>query len=194
MPALVPTDHFAIVRWMGIVEDSANSLHADPVEEMNVTFAGVAGECHAGLTRSSCSRVKDQHPRGTQIANVRQFSILSVEELLAIAEACNIDEFDPAWVGASLVIEGIGDFSHVPPSSRLQADSGATLVVDMENRPCVLPGRVIEKEEPGKGKAFKHAANGLRGVTAWVEREGLLKLGDVLRLHIPDQPIWAHHP
>jgi hypothetical protein len=27
-------------------------------------------------------------------------------------------------------------------------------------------------------------------VTAWVEREGVLRLGEMLRLHIPDQPAW----
>jgi hypothetical protein len=99
---------------------------------------------------------------------------------------------DPAWVGASLVIEGIPDFTHVPPSSRLQGPDGVTLVVDMENRPCHLPAKVIDEDAPGYGKAFKAAAAGRRGVTAWVEREGRLRLGDVLRLHIPDQPVWPH--
>ena len=43
----------------------------------------------------------------------------------------------------------------------------------------------------GKGKAFKTAAKDRRGVTAWVEREGTLRMGDVLRLHVPDQRPWA---
>jgi len=37
------------------------------------------------------------------------------------------------------------------------------------------------------------AAKGRRGVTAWVEREGRLAVGDALRLHIPDQPAWSGH-
>jgi hypothetical protein len=68
---------------------------------------------------------------------------------------------------------------------------GLTLVVDMENLPCVLPGREVEAEEPGRGAAFKPAAAGLRGVTAWVERLGTLALGDRLRLFIPAQRAWA---
>jgi MOSC domain-containing protein YiiM len=91
-----------------------------------------------------------------------------------------------------LVIEGIPDFTLVPPSSRLQGPDGATLVLDMENRPCHLPAREIEKVHPGKGKAFKSAAQNRRGVTAWVERPGRLALGDTLRLHVPDQPVWPH--
>jgi hypothetical protein len=35
-------------------------------------------------------------------------------------------------------------------------------------------------------------AEGRRGVTAWVERVGVLRVGDRLRLHVPDQRPWAH--
>ena len=62
----------------------------------------------------------------------------------------------------------------------------------MENRPCVLPAREIEQDSPGHGPKFKAAAKDRRGVTAWIEREGVLKLGDELRLFIPDQPAWQH--
>jgi hypothetical protein len=91
-----------------------------------------------------------------------------------------------------MVVEGIPDFSHVPPGSRLQGASGATLVVDIENRPCTLPARPIEGRHPGYGAKFKAAAQGRRGITTWVEREGVFALGDSIRLHVPDQPVWAH--
>jgi MOSC domain-containing protein YiiM len=160
------------------------------LSEVAVRYAGIAGEEHAGLTRLSCSRVVAQYPKGTEIRNVRQFSVLSVEELAAIAADMGVARIDPAWVGASLVVEGIPDFSHVPPSSRLQGPDGVALVVDMENRPCHLPAKVIDAHLPGVGGRFKAAAQGRRGVTAWVEREGVLRLGEMLRLHIPDQPAW----
>lgn len=190
MPALKPTDFYAEVLWLGKVADSVEDLRAAPIEEMALSFAGVEGECHSGLTRPSCSRVLAQHPRGTEIANTRQISILSEEELEEVAEALGIEVFDPAWVGASMILRGLPDLSHLPPSSRLQSDSGATIVIDMQNRPCVLPGRVIEREHPGAGKAFKDAAVGKRGVVGWVEREGVIRVGDILRLHIPDQRAW----
>jgi hypothetical protein len=84
------------------------------------------------------------------------------------------------------------DFTHLPPSSRLQFDGGATLVVDMENRPCQLPAKGIEERFPGHGAKFKAAAKGRRGVTAWVEREGVLRVGMGVTLHVPDQRAWAH--
>ena len=193
MQALKPTQFEGRVVWLGRVADRAAQLEAETLAEADLTFAGIVGEAHGGVTRPACSRVREQHPNGTEIRNVRQLSVLSDEELAAIAEEMGVDALFPAWVGASLVIEGIPDFTHVPPSSRLQAPSGATLVIDMENRPCQLPARVIESHRPGRGKAFKAAAEGRRGVTAWVEREGRIALGDVLRLHIPDQRAWAGH-
>lgn len=192
MPVLKPCDIYGTILWLGVVTDRAARLAAAPVEALQATFAGVAGEEHGGLTRPSCSRVKAQYPRGTEIRNTRQFSILSAEELAQIATAMGVDRLDPALLGASMVVEGIPDFSHLPPSSRLQAESGATLVVDLENRPCTLPAKEIEAVHPGRGRLFKPAATGRRGITAWVEREGLFRLGDRLRLHVPDQPVWAH--
>lgn len=192
MPALLPTQFTGTVTWLGRVSDSAATLRAQMLSSADLTFAGIAGECHGGLTRPSCSRTSAQYPKGTEIRNVRQLSVLSQEELAVIAAKMGLEAIDPAWTGASLVIEGIADFSHIPPSSRLQFSSGASIAVDMENRPCIYPGRVIEQDRPGFGRAFKPAAENRRGVTAWVEREGPVALGDTVTLHIPDQPVWAH--
>ena len=192
MPVLKPTDFAARIVWLGLVRDRAAALEAVSVEHVMASFAGPEGDAHAGVTRPSCSRVTAQYPKGTTIRNTRQFSILSAEELAQIAARMGVERLDPALVGATMVVEGIPDFSHVPPGSRLQAAGGATLVVDIENRPCTLPARPIEGRHPGFGAKFKAAAVGRRGITAWVEREGSLQVGEALRLHIPDQPVWAH--
>ena len=192
MPALMPTDFHARVTWLGLMAPRETlAPDAAAIEEMVLGFEGQVGSPYTGRTRPACSRVRAQHPKGTEIANVRQLSIMSAEEVAEIGAELGLTPFDPAWAGATLVIEGIPDLTHVPPSSRLQAEDGTTLVVDMENRPCHQPGMTIEAVHPGRGKGFKTAARGRRGVTAWVERPGTLRLGDVLRLHIPDQPAWA---
>lgn len=192
MPALIPTEHTARITWMGRVahRNDPSIVTGEPVQTMALTFAGLEGEVHGGLTRPSCSRVTSQYPKGTEIRNVRQLSIVSAAELAVIAAAIDLAEIDPTMLGASLVLDGIPDFSHLPPSARLQGENGATLVVDMQNRPCHIPSKTIESAHPGHGKAFKAAAKGLRGVTAWVEREGTLHMGETLRLHIPDQRAW----
>ncbi len=191
MPALKPTDYMATVTWLGVVTDDQRSeLLAEPRESLDLTFDGIAGSVHGGATRASCSRVTSQYPRGTQIRNERQLSVISEEELAAIAAAMDLEHIDPARLGASIVLRGLQDFSFVPPSSRLQAPSGATLTVDMQNRPCQFPAKSIEAVAPGKGRGFKPAAEGRRGVTASVAREGRVVLGDQLRLHVPDQRGW----
>lgn len=192
MPALKQTDYYAEVVWLGSVVDSEADLTSNALAEMPLTFAGFEAEFHAGLTRPSCSRVIQQYPRNTDIKNARQLSVVSTEELELIASDMGLEALEPRLIGASLLIAGIPNWSHVPPSSRLIGQIGPGLVVDMENRPCHLPAPFIEEENPSKGKAFKSAAKGRRGVTAFVEREGTLKVGMQLRLHIPDQPRWAH--
>lgn len=192
MPALKPTSFTAHITWLGHVPDRAASLRAVPVDAVDATLDGFAEEAHGGATRLSCVRVKSQYPMGTVIRNVRQLSVLSAEELALTAAGMGLDAIDPTLVGASMVIEGIPGFTHVPPSSRLQGPSGACLTVDMENRPCSLPAREIEREAAGFGIRYKSAAKGRRGVTAWIECAGRFAVGDKLVLHVPDQPVWAH--
>ena len=192
MSALKPTAYIGTITWLGHVANRDAALESVAQAELMARFSGPEAEAHGGLTRPSCSRVLGQYKRNTQIRNTRQFAILGADDLADIAALMGLPALDPALLGTSMVIAGIPDFSHIPPSSRLQADGGATLVVDMENRPCTLPARPIETLHPGFGKSFKPAAAGKRGITAWVEAEGLLRVGAQIRLHIPDQPVWAH--
>ena len=193
MPALKPTNTFGDITWLGVVA-RAGTIRSEKRETLTLDFAGPVGEEHGGITRKSCVRVSAQHPAGTEIANARQLSVVSQEEIDVIAKACGLDAIDPVWLGATLVVSGIPDFTHVPPSSRLQGPDGVTLVIDMENRPCKFPAIEIDKDHAGHGAAFKAAAKGMRGVTAWVERPGTLKVGDSLRLHVPDQRPWSPQP
>ncbi|MDN5787953.1 sulfurase, partial [Pseudorhodobacter sp.] len=132
MAALLKTGIIARIVWLGLVRDREAALESSLVRELNARFSGPEGEAHGGLTRPSCSRVLGLYPRDTEIANTRQFSVLCAAELAQIAAEMGVDHLDPALLGATMVVAGIPDFTHLPPSSRLQAESGATLVVDME--------------------------------------------------------------
>ena len=192
MPALIKTEYTAEVTFIGSVTSmDRTELMAHGMQSVELGFAGIDGSVHAGENRASCSRVVTQYPKGTTIRNVRQLSIISEEELAEIGKEMGVDRPDPGRIGASLVIQGIPDFTHVPPSSRLQSEAGTTITIDMENQPCHFPGKSLEKADPGKGMGFKAAANDRRGVTAWVECPGPLAVGDILTLHIPGQRAWA---
>lgn len=184
------TDIYGTITWLGRVPLDRPNIRSEAVAKVRATFGGFEGDFHSGVTRASCVRIKERHAQGTKISNTRQLSILSAEEMAEVAATMGLDALAPEQLGASIILEGIPDFTHLPPASRLQADSGATIVVDVENGPCNFPAREIEHDSPGHGKAFRTAAKGKRGVTAWIEREGDLAVGDKLRLHVPDQRAW----
>ncbi|MEO1776106.1 MAG: sulfurase [Pseudomonadota bacterium] len=192
MPVLSPTDHWGTVTWLGLVRDQSDGVASEAVESLTCDWGGPVGDVHHGLTRASCVRVKQQYPRSTEIANVRQLSIVSAEEVAVIATALGLERLDPAWLGATVVVEGIPSLTMVPPAARLMVEEGPALVVDMENAPCRFPAAEIEKAHPGHGAAFPKVARQKRGVTAWVERPGTLRLGQRLRLHLPPARDWPH--
>ena len=119
-------------------------------------------------------------------------TIVSREEMAATAAAMGLPALRPEWVGANVVLEGLPDLTLLPPASRLRFDGGATLVVDMENAPCQFPAREIEAEHPGRGAGYRSAARHRRGVTAWVEGEGAIVVGDTARLFVP--PVRVYPP
>ena len=173
-------------------QDRSRGLEKSAVGQLDLSFGGIKGDFHAGLTRDSDVRNIKQYRRGTEIRNVRQVTILSVEELAEIAQTMGLSEVKPEWVGANLVTRGIPDLTLLPPSTRLQFPSGATLVVDLENEPCRQVAEVITAHQPEQAAGFVKAAKHKRGVTAWVEREGPVRTGDAITLWIPPQRLYGH--
>jgi MOSC domain len=159
---------------------------------MHLTFAGPEGDCHSGLTRKSDSRTLPLYKRDIDIRNVRQVTILAEEELAEIAARLNIPAIDPSWFGANLVVKSIPDLTLLPPSTRLQFPSGATLVVDMENYPCSQIAKVVERHHPGTQFNVVKAAMHKRGVTAWVEHEGDVNTGDKIKIVTPPNRLYPH--
>lgn len=188
MPILNPTTIAGEITALLINPDRDEGMESSAVAAVQASFAGFAGEAHGGLTRPLCSRVTKQYPKGTEIRNTRQISIVSEEELAAVAADMGLPvSLDPAWLGANMVVRCIPAFTLVPPSSRLITTGGVSLVVDMENAPCWQPGDVIEARYPGIGKSYAAKARNRRGVTAWVEREGEVSVGQAVLLHCPPQ-------
>jgi MOSC domain len=160
-------------------------------QSLSLHFSGPE-DCHGGLTRQSDSRTLTLYPRGIDIRNVRQLTLLSVEDLADIAARLAIPKMEASWLGANIVVSGIPDFSHLPPSTRLQFSSGATIVVDMENMPCSQIAKAVEEHHPGTQFKVVRAATGKRGVTAWVEREGDVAMGDTMKVVIPPNRLYPH--
>jgi len=144
-------------------------------QQVTVNFAGLEGDKHAGITLLSGGRTP-RYPRGTEIRNDRQVSIVSVEDLETIAGLMNVPEIKPEWLGANLLIEGIPGLGKLPPSTRIYFAGGVTLTITAENHPCAGPGKVIGDHfgNPGLETQFTRVAMHKRGVVAMVEKPGIL--------------------
>jgi MOSC domain-containing protein YiiM len=169
-----------------------SGLEKPECDRLVITFDGIEGDCHASRNRLSDSRMLNQYKRGTPVANSRQLSLVSLEELADIAKALDIPVLPPQWVGANLLISDIPDLTLLPPSTRMMFSSGATLIVDLENAPCRYPADIIEQHHPGHGLAFPKLAKHKRGLVVRVEREGMIAKGDEIVLFIPQQRIYSH--
>jgi len=163
-----------------------------PRPELILTYAGVPGDRHEGLTRKSGAR-EPWYARGTPMRNERQISILSTEEMAEIAATLGIVTLPAEWIGANLLIEGVPNLTALPPRSILMFPSGAAIRIDGDNGPCRISGRSIAAQT-GVGKHefdFVQAARGKRGLVGWVEREGTVSPGDSIEIRIWSQADYA---
>ena len=172
--------------------DRERSLEKTEVGHLELLFSGINGDFHGGLTRKSDVRTIKQYPRDTDIRNVRQLTIVSEEELADIASLMGIPEMKAEWLGANIVTSGIPDLTMLTPSTRMQFPSGATIVVDMENFPCRQVADVVAQHYPEPKAGLVASAIHKRGLTAWVEREGINSTGDDMFLWVPQQRLYAH--
>ncbi len=147
-----------------------SSIAAVRLPQVSVTFEGFEGDRHAGITMRSDSRTP-HYPRGTEIRNARQVSIVSDDELAQAAATLGVPHIAPEWLGANIAVSGIPALTLLPPRTRLFFANGVTLVVEGENLPCTIAGGAVQAHFPdidGLTTAFPRAALHLRGIVACV--------------------------
>jgi hypothetical protein len=192
MPLLTKLKRVGSVTQLLLRPSREGGFEKSPTGEMALTFAGPKGDCHSGLTRAADSRTLALYKRNTDIRNVRQITLLAEEELRDVAQELDIPIIKPEWFGANIVVTGIPDLTLLPPSARLQFPSGATLVNDMENMPCRQIADVVGHHFPQAALKLVKAATHKRGLTAWVECEGVIRTGDAITVFIPPQRHYPH--
>lgn len=174
--------------FLGLQSDTLLTTRQNQV---SATFAGFEGDHHSGLTRKSDGRTP-QYPRGTEIRNNRQVSIVSDEELILISRKMNLPEIRAEWLGANLLTQDIPNLTQLPPGTRIYCSGGAVLVVQAENKPCKHPGGIIQSvySQEGLQDLFPKAAMHLRGLVACVEKPGLIQENESIRVEVPYQTIY----
>jgi MOSC domain-containing protein YiiM len=148
------------------IADVAGSFVTRSVSQLRLSFAGIEGDRHYGLTMKAGVRQK-HHPLGTIIRNARQLSIVSVEELAQIGGGV-----DWRHIGANLVVEGLPSLTQAGVGARFVFPSGASVAADAENAPCSKSAREVGMTD------FVKLARHKRGLVGWVEAEGIVRVGE----------------
>ncbi len=181
-------------RVDGTYVAALGSFETRAVESITLTFEGIDGDFHAGSTRKSGGR-EPWYPRGTEVRNERQLSIVAPDELAIVAERMELPAVKPEWIGANLVISGVPQLSMLPAGTMLFFKGGVTLKIDAQNGPCRIAGRAVAEnagmEDVEAGSLlFPKAAKRLRGVVAWVEKPGVIAAGEDVSVRVPEQWIY----
>jgi hypothetical protein len=172
------------------VEGELGKAHKLSIE---VALDGVVGDRHRSFARTTWSG--DKQPEGTVRRNERQWSAVSVEELEQIRSALDLAEaLRAADLGANLCLEGINGLSGLPKGTRLKFPSGAELIVEEYNPPCLEMGKSIAARyckrtgEMLSDTAFSQAAKLMRGLVGVVDVPGTISAGDTVRIEVYAAP------
>ena len=181
-------------RCISLFVEADSHPQTRPAESIALDLAGIPGTRHYGFTRKAGPR-EPWYKRGMEMRSGRQITVVSEEDLAAIASAMEISGVAPEWIGANIVVSGIPNFSFLPSGTRLTFKD-ATLVVEAQNAPCRISGKVIaqyltpDAAPGGLELEFPKKAKGLRGVVASVERAGVIHAGEDIIAKVPPQWLW----
>ncbi len=167
-------------------------FQSERVDELVLDLEGIVGNRHRGWTRKADGRVP-YLPRGTIIRNERHLSLISIEDLAAMADKLDIEHLDPRWIGANVVVSGLPHFSYLPRGTHMMLPGKTVLIVTDQNAPCTLSGEAIAAQVPGRPEIklqFPGLAQGLRGVVATVEHGGTIAAGMTIDARLPAQ--WMY--
>lgn len=192
-PEILPGKKIS-ARVAGLFTAANNDFVTSATQTLELNFAGIANDFHTGLTRRSGGR-EPWYPRGTEIRNERQLTIVAADELADVARKMDLPEVVPEWIGANLVLEGIARLSMLPAGTIMFFKNGVTLKVDGQNIPCRLAGRSIARhagmaDVDAGSLLFPKVARRQRGLVAWVEKPGTISAGEEVSVRLPDQWIY----
>ncbi len=156
---------------------------------------GVVGDRHRSFQRETWPG--DKQPKGTVRRNERQWSAVSVEELVEIQGEMDLTEpLTASFVGANLCLSGISQLSRLPKGTLLKFPSGAELSVEEYNPPCADMGaQLASAYNTNSGReltstSFSKAAKLTRGIVGVVDVPGAISAGDEVVVEVFETSSW----
>ena len=170
-------------------------LSKDEQQSIIVELDGIVGDRHRNFSRETWAA--DKQPQGTVRRNERQWSAVSVQELAEIQSALDLAEpLTASIVGANICLDGIDELSRLPKGTTLRFPSGAELMVEEYNPPCLDMGKKIaatlatNSGTTLENTDFSKAAKLTRGVVGTVEVAGIINPGDAVEITLYEHPSW----
>jgi len=180
-------------RIVSVHSGNNEDLSKEARESLTAEIGGFVGDKHQGFSRKAWDG--EWEPAGTLRRNERQWSGVSVEELTYISEHLALTKpLSPDTVGANLCVEGISEFSLLPKGSKLVFPSGAVLLVEEYNPPCVEMGaQIVAKHGAPSDKSLTPAAwvslaAGRRGLVGIVDVPGIIRPSDEVEVRVYEEP------
>ena len=103
-------------RIGGLFVGSAKGRAKAAVSRIILTLDGIEGDAHSGRILKAGAR-QPAFRRGTTDVNTRQLSLVSVEELQAMAARLGVNHIDPGWLAANVATEGFETDNAPPPGT-----------------------------------------------------------------------------
>lgn len=180
----------------GVYLGSPGELGKEPRPFLQAELDGFTGDRHRSYSRQTWKG--DKQPKGMNRRNERQWSAVSVEELAEIQQTMDLKEpLTAASLGANICLSGVPHLSRLPKGTILAFPSGAELMVEEYNSPCLEMGQKIasihttNSGQPIRDTAFSKAARYSRGVVGVVEVAGIINAGDDVTIRPFTPPEWT---
>lgn len=177
---------------VGRVEDE---LAKRPCDAVQAELDGLVGDRHRSFERENWKG--DKQAEGIIRRNERQWSATSAEEMADIETKMDLKE--PLTTGnlsVNLCFKGIPELSLLPKGTILKFPSGAELMVEEYNPPCIDMGKKLasiyttHSGEHLADDAFSQAAKFSRGLVGVVEVAGKICVGDQVTVLPYKLPLW----
>ena len=185
-----------IAKVVAVLIGSEGVHTSHTVDKLLLAPDGIIGDRHRSEYKFAGAQERHIVPKGSYVKNMRQITIVSVEELHAIAESLGIKFIAASELSANILIEGIEDLTHLSTNYYMCFRGGrgseinAVLRLMGENLPCIVAGGNVQEANQGQDvkSRFVKAAFGKRGQVAIIYSPGIIRPGDTVEL-IPHQPL-----
>jgi len=162
---------------------------------LDLELVGIVRDRHRSFKREAWEG--DKQPEGSERRNERQWSAMSTEEISDIEKVMDLKEkLTPSVLGVNICFEGLAQLSRLPKGTLMKFPSGAELIVEEYNPPCLEMGQKIASTftknsgVPLTDFEFSKAAQLTRGLVGVVEVEGRIQVGDEVTVIPYEHPKW----